>query len=190
MKKIYYIIIGVIFGFICLASFKISHAYSYKNNLMYVEDKEIMLKELNNYIDSIDNILIPTTSYTYSNILTENYDFLVRYAVNYIIDNKDIYKDNIIKKEDKKYISKEYIYEVTNKYFNITNFYIEEENILLEKVNKNFKLKIKNIEYEKDDYIKVNVLYENGVEYLYVFTYNQDNYMYLYNVEVQYESSN
>lgn len=190
MKKRYYIIIGVIFCFISLASFKISHAYSYKNNLMYVEDKEIILKELNNYIDSIDNILIPTTSYTYSNILTENYDFLVRYAVNYIIDNKDFYKDNIIKKENKEYIPKECIYEVTNKYFNITNFYIEEENVLLEKVNKIFKLKINNIKYEKDDYIKVNVLYENGVEYLYVFTYNQDNYMYLYNVEVQYESSN
>ena len=184
MKKRYYIIFGIFIYFMCLTSFRTSYAYSYKENLIYTDDKEVMIKELTNYINNIDNVLIPTTSYNYSNILIENYDFLVRYAVNYVIDNKDEYINDIIKIDNKEYISKDTVYEITNKYFNINNFYIEEDKILLEKVNKRFRLKIENINYIKEDYIKVNVLYENDVKYVYIFTYDEDNYMYLYNIEV------
>ena len=184
MKKRYYIIFGIFIYFMCLTSFRTSYAYSYKENLIYTEDKKIMEKELINYNDNIDNILIPTTSYNYSNILIENYDFLVRYAVNYIISNKNKYINDIIKVDNNEYVNKDTIYEITSKFFNIRDFYIEEDRILLEEINKKFRLKIKNINYVKDDYIKVNVLYENDVKYVYLFIYDEDNYMYLYNIEV------
>lgn len=184
MKKRYYVIFGMFIYFICLTTFRTSYAYSYKENLIYTDDKEVMTKELTNYINNIDNILIPTTSYNYSNILIENYDFLVRYAVNYVIDNKDKYINDIIKIDSNEYISKDIIYKITDKYFNVKDFYIEEDNVLLEKVSKRFRLKIDNINYIKEDYIKVNVLYENDVKYVYIFTYGEDNYMYLYNIEV------
>lgn len=190
MQKRYYVIFGIFIYFMCLTSFKTSHAYSYKKHLIYTEDKEIITKELTNYINNIDNILIPTTSYNYSDVLIENYDFLVRYAVNYVIDNKDKYISDIIKIDDNEYISKDTVYEITDKYFNIRDFYIGEDNILLEKINKEFKLKIKNIDYVKEDYIKVNVLYENNVKYVYVFTYDENNYMYLYNIGVVNEANN
>ena len=190
MQKRYYVIFGIFIYFMCLTSFKTSYAYSYKKHLIYTEDKEIITKELTNYINNIDNILIPTTSYNYSDILIENYDFLVRYAVNYVIDNKDKYISDIIKIDDNEYISKDTVYEITDKYFNIRDFYIGEDNILLEKINKEFKLKIKNIDYVKEDYIKVNVLYENNVKYVYVFTYDENNYMYLYNIGVVNEANN
>ena len=179
MKKRYYIIFGIFIYFMCLTSFKTSYTYSYKKDLTYTNDKEIMTKELINYINNIDNILIPTTSYNYSNILIENYDFLVRYAVNYVIANKDKYVSNIIKIDNDEYINRDTIYEITDKYFNIRDFYIEEDRILLEETNMKFRLKIENI-----DYIKVNVLYENNVKYVYVFTYDEEDHMYLYNIEV------
>ena len=189
MKKRYYVIFGIFIYFMCLTSFKTSYAYSYKENLIYVENKDIMIKELTNYINKIDNILILTTSYNYSDILIENYDFLVRYAVNYVVKNKDKYINNIIKIDNNEYIDKDTIYEITHKYFDIRDFYIEEDDILLEETNKEFKLKIKNIDYVKEDYIKVNVLYENNVKYVYIFTYDKDNYMYLYNIEVLNENN-
>lgn len=184
MKKRYYIIFGIFIYFMCLTSFKTSYAYSYKESLIYTEDKEVMIKELTNYIGNIDNILISTTSYNYSNVLIENYDFLVKFAVNYIIDNKDKYINDIIKVDNNEYVTKDTIYEITSKYFNIRDFYIEEDKILLEKINKRFHLDIENIDYIKEDYIKVNILYENNVKYVYVFAYDENNYMYLYNIEV------
>ena len=63
MKKRYYIIFGIFIYFICLISFKTSYAYSYKESLIYTEDKEVMTEKLTNYINNIDNILISTTSY-------------------------------------------------------------------------------------------------------------------------------
>ena len=48
-------------------------------------DSSDLETDIYNYIDMIDDILIPVSSYTMSDVLSENYDFLVLFAINYIL---------------------------------------------------------------------------------------------------------
>ena len=77
------------------------------------------------YIDLIDDSLIPTATFNMSNKLNENYDFLTIFAINFILNNEEYYKDKIL-------IGNEYIYNdyTTNKYIDIKEIYDITSNIL------------------------------------------------------------
>lgn len=184
MRKRYYIIIGIIIYICCLFSFENAYAISYSNdNIRYFNDKTVMKEELIRYIDNIDNYLIPNTSYNYSSILIENYDFLLNFSLNYIYNNKDKYYDYI---KNNNYVDKNLIYKITTKYFNINYFFIEEENLKLKDSTKKFSLKINDVSYVKEDnYVKVKVIYQNEFICNYIFICDDKNYMYVYDIEVE-----
>lgn len=161
------------------------------NTELIINEESDMKEELISYIDLIDNSLITQSSYTYSNTLSENYDFLVNFAISFILKNKEYYKDNIINgeiykyiKEDNiyetdEYVSKDKIYEITNDVFGESYFYIINEQfkdseliplLLLE--DKSFSMKIEDIIniIKKDDNYEVYVKYkDNDIIYKYTF---------------------
>lgn len=161
------------------------------NTELIINEESDMKEELISYIDLIDNSLITQSSYTYSNTLSENYDFLVNFAISFILKNKEYYKDNIINGETYKYIkedniyetdeyvSKDKIYEITNDVFGESYFYIINEQfkdseliplLLLE--DKSFSMKIEDILniIKKDDNYEVYVKYkDNDIIYKYAF---------------------
>ena len=187
MKYRYYVLILLLISIICFISFDNTYAIMHidDDKLIYNENEEIMKIEIYNYIDKIDNILIPNSSYTYSDILIENYDFLERFSVNYILSNISLYIENINIIDNIQYVKKEIIYESTKRYFNVDKFYIEDM-VILENNEKLFDLKIKNINYAIDNnFVNVDVIYENNVFYTYTFTMDSNLNMYLYNVEVK-----
>lgn len=175
MKKIYIILAITI---ILLLSFKGSFAQTEPLDL----NENNFEQKVKNYIDIIDDYLIPNTTYEISNILNENYDFLVNFSLSYINNNKDKYE--IIKKNNEEYINIDEIYKITNKifgqkYFIILNQEIDNNLIKINKKNETFKMKISNIEIKNYDvYIKYE---EINLKYIYQFKKN-DNNLVLYNV--------
>ena len=57
-----------------------------------------------NYIDLIDNSLFAMSSFSMSDTLNENYDFLIDFAISFILNNEEQYKDDIIVGEEYVYI--------------------------------------------------------------------------------------
>lgn len=162
-----------------------------KNNNNY----ELLKEEIYNYIDLIDNTLIPLVT---TDNLNNNYEFMTNFAVNFILDNYDYYKskieilDNYTYTNDynntyntNNYIDVSYIYDITYKLFNkrdylITNEYfsIIDNKVSLIRLNDyNFKMeidKILNINNE-DNNLVVEVKYKNiDLIYKYIFIINED----------------
>lgn len=91
--------------------------------------------ELLNYIDLVDNRLIPNASFSLSNKLNENYDFMTKFAISFILDNKeyyDIINGEVCKYTDEyknvyetsEYIKLDKIYEITGNVFGVEYYYI------------------------------------------------------------------
>ena len=112
---------------------KDSMAYEYNENdinLFYKEDKEELAKDIKLYIENIDDIILPNSSFNYSDKLNENFDFLVYFALEYIIENHDIYNSDIVKKEKYEYTNLDYETKQTNEYINIDTLYKITNNII------------------------------------------------------------
>ena len=158
-----------------------------------------------NYIDMIDDVLLPISSYTMSDILSNNYDFLTAFAINYILKNSDLFRQDITIMDDyvynngymnystNKYVNKEIIYMITSGVFNkrdyvIINDYLEVRNDmvpLLLLYNNDISMNISKAEVNRfnDNYI-VNVWYENNdLVYKYIFVYDDDRLI-LKNLEI------
>ncbi len=160
--------------------------------LFYKDDLTQLSHDLENYINDIDDFLIPNGSFLYSNILSENYDALVNFAMAYVINNHNLYEDSITAYEDREYISLDIIYDITYKYFGIRDFTIinrnthfKDNNIALVLYNGvMMKANIKNIKaYKEYEYVVANVVYDNGDIYKYIFR-EIDGILRIYNVEV------
>ena len=162
-------------------------------NLEYNEDRNILKNDLFNYIDLIDNSLFSMSSFNMSDTLNENYDFLMDFAISFILNNEEIYKDDIVlgneyvyidnfgnKYSTNKYVNMELIYEITNSIFGkrdyvVINNYLDIKNdlvpLLLIKDNVSF-MDIDNIidVYLFGNKYNVYVKYKDiDLEYIYVF---------------------
>lgn len=181
MKKKY------IFSFIIITSILLTLSFngSFAKTDPLTLNQENFEKNIKDYIDIIDDYLIPNTSFEISDILSENYDALVNFSLDYINDNKENYE--IIIENNKEYINVDEIYKITNKFFGQKYFVIlneEVENNLIElKKNLNeIKMIIKDIEINN---YTVCVTYENiDLKYIYEFKNNDDNLI-LYNVRCE-----
>ena len=152
--KIKYILVFFITIFLIVFALKKSYALDENTIEELIDNDEINLdiildniddtEEVYNYIDLIDDSLIPTASFNLSDKLNDNYDFLTIFAINFILNNEEYYKNDII-------IEKDYIYNdginkyVTNKYIDINKLYNITYNILGKKDY-----------YIINDYLKVN----------------------------------
>lgn len=204
------IIISVMIGIIFVSIFKNTYAYDYSNydyTLFYKEDKEELTSDIKKYIDDIDYIIYNNSDYSIYDNLSDNYNFMVNFAIDYIIMHKDNYVDRIKVLEDYSYtdvhynnkITNEYIdidtiYNITNKYFSVRDFIILNDNVniidnyisLSGTSNKKIDLEIENIDItENDNIVKAFITYKynSDVKYIYIFTI-KDNVLKLYNAEV------
>ena len=195
-KKWFYVIyitfmLIVLFNMISNSSF----AYEYKNEkytLFYKDNMNELSNDISIFLDEIDNYILPNATYMYSNVLTENYDFLCNFAISYIINNREIFNDEIKMEDNNLYVEKDLIYDITNKYFGIKDFQFINSNqlnkdglILLEEYNEVlFNNKIVSVNaYKMYQYVNADVSYENGDNYRYIFK-NNDGILKLYDVEV------
>lgn len=185
-----------------------TYAKSYdlvKTNLFFYNDINRMEDNIKNYLLSIDGLLVANSSFEYSSILSNNYDFLINFACSYVLDNQEYYVDEIKLgdsfgyrdknnniNETNKYISLDIIYEITDKYFGIRDFNVINSNV---KVMNNyislgyyeksaFMGEIEDIDIRVDDnFLVATVEYNTGNMYLYTFR-NCNNVLKIYNVEV------
>ena len=164
------------------------------------DNEEEFKKELINYIEIIDDSLISNSTFNMSSKLNENYDFLTKFAISFILDNEEyydieylneyVYKDEYGNEyKTNKYIDVDKIYEITNnvfgvEYYHILNKYLDIDNgmiplIMLEE--REFDSKIDSIvEINRhDNYIDVIVRYkDNYLDYVYKLEY-VDNRLYI-----------
>ena len=207
-KKIIIISISILLGIIIFILIK-NNSYAVDENIINIKKEKIIYNEeklnedITNIVNDISSIIIPNASYEDSDILTENYDFLTIFAINYILRNKEYYNSKIINDKEYqyeyynyKYTTFEYIdineiYNITDiffgkKYYYITNDYLKVEDnkipLLLIK-DKNIDLEIEKIKLEKNNnYINSYVKYKNN-DLIYNFIFkNKDNYLVLYNI--------
>lgn len=160
----------------------------YNNN-----DQNSFKNELYNYIDIIDDSLISNSSFVMSDKLSENYDFLTKFAISFILDNDEYYDITLMDEyvytdmygnefSTNKYIDIDKIYEITDSVFGVGYYYILNDYIdinndmvsLLELDNREFDVEIEKIvnidRYDK--YVDVVVKYmDNELEYVYRFEY-------------------
>lgn len=212
MKKYRYLLGCCILSIIiiCLIYFVTNNTYAYQYNvdnytLFYKNNKDELESDIKKYIDDIDDLLIANSSYELSDNLSENYIFLVNFAMDYIIKNYEVYKEKIIKLDKYEYVDRdlnekivddyidiEEIYNITFKYFGIKNFQIINDNVniidnyisLTDYTERRFKLKISSISISYDNNkVLANVLYDNDCKYLYTFN-NYNNVLKINNIEV------
>ena len=188
-----------------------SFAYEYQNDnytLFYKEDYNQLKEDIKIYLTNIDDYLVPNASYLYSDILTNNYDFLTNFALDYITFNKEEYQDKITRLNEytyknvnnkelitDEYIDIEEIYKITDKYFGIRKYYIINDNVnildnyisLSDYTDRVFNKEIKDITVSNEgNLIVAKVTYNNDDIYKYSFKII-DNVLKIYNVEVAYE---
>ena len=180
-----------------------SKAYEYSNNnytLFYKEDKEELEDNIKKYLQEIDNILITNTNFTQADTLIENYDYMVNFAMDYIMNNKEYYQneiqvfgDFIYEDSDKQlkitneFIKIDTIYKITDKYFGIRDFKITNPNIkiiddkisIINNSGDSFSDIIKKVEIKESD----NYITAYASNYIYTF-WKKNNVLKLYNIEV------
>lgn len=184
-----------------------SYAYSYNidNSVLFYKDNHLELEnDIRKYISNIDDYILPNSSYLYGDKLVDNYDFLVYFASDYVINNREYYSNYIKNYNECSYLNKrgidsytyDYIdinklYDITDFYFGIRDFIIINDDVC---INDNY---ISLIDYTSDIYnfeiidinivdfeddIKVVISYDNGDSYLYLFD-NVNNVLKLKNIE-------
>jgi len=210
MKKIFLILILFIISLVVGNKILgITSAYSYEINrsvLFYKEDKELLAEDIKVYLNNIDNYIIPNSSYLYSEKLVYNYDFLIRFAIDYILNNKEYYSKSIITFDECTYMNKEglqnftndyvdlnKIYEITDFYFGIDDFFVINDDVCIKNnnylslsdyTNDVFDNEIEIVTVDvRDNEVDAYVTYDNKVKYLYSFL-NDNNVLILVNVEV------
>ena len=195
MKRIF-LIIFLLFGVIfCVSNlFENSFAYSYdidNSVLFYKDNYEELGSDIKKYLSNIDDFIIPNSSYIYGDKLIDNYDFLIYFATDYIINNKEYYNEFIsyydkcvyvdnrgIDNYTYDFINIDKIYEVTDFYFGIKDFVIINDDIcikdnyisLIDYTSDSFNFEIVNVSVSGNkDMVDALVYYDNGDKYLYSF---------------------
>ena len=191
--------------FLYKGTYSIEDDVSIKKDLILEYDSVNLEEEIYNYIDMIDDVLIPTSSYVMSDVLSDNYDFLTVFAINYILKNSDLfnqdikvldnytYSDGYSNYSTNKYVNKDIIYKITDGVFNKRDYVIINDYLkingdmvpLLLLYNYEFEMTIDKLEVNKfDDNYIINVNYkDNDLVYRYVFMRSNDRLI-LKNLEV------
>lgn len=211
-KKILLITLIVISSIFTIFSiFKNTYAYDYKDydyTLFYKEDSNQLSEDIKKYISDIDYLIYNNSEFSVYDNLSDNYEFMVDFAIDYICMHKDKYKEKIVLLEPYKYIDKHHynkstneyididtIYDITNKYFGVKDFVILNKNvniinkyISLSSTTKNkIYLEIERINIiEENDKVIASIKYKNDIETNYIYTFKiNNNILKIYNVEVR-----
>lgn len=209
MKKLFYILLLVVgIGCLCAKIFSDSFAYSYdieKSVLFFHNNIDKLEKDIELYLQDIDDFIIPNSSFLYSDKLSNNYDFLVRFAIDYVIYNREYYYNDIKKLDSCFYINRDgrklstldyvnvsVVYDIVDFYFGMNNFSIINDDVCMDDryislsnyTDDNFNLEIDDVIVTVNDLdVHALVVYKGEVKYLYTFC-NENNILKIKNVEV------
>lgn len=144
------IVVGTLFltilVFLFVSLFRGSYAKiemdTIKLDLFYNSNEGVFNDEIEEFINLVDDNIIVNSSFNLSNILNENYDFLTRFVISFVLDNEEyfdiIYGDNYIYKDEyemeyttNKYISMDTLYDITNKIFGVEYYYVLDRNLVV-----------------------------------------------------------
>ena len=211
MKKYVWIFILVfVIGF-GIFLYKGTYSIDYENNdvvrnLNLKYDKDKLNNNFYNYIDLIDDSVISTSSFVMSDVLSENYDFLTVFAIDFILKHIDDYRSDIVTLDNytyndgyndyktNKYVSKDVIYGITNDVFGKKDYLIINEYLklsydmvpllLIDKTDFAMELdEIVNVLQRGNNY-EVSVKYrDNDLIYKYIFQ-QVDDRLILKNIEI------
>lgn len=211
MKVKYLLLILFIISLIGIIIYS-NKSYAYTDNydytLFYKEDNKELENNIKVYLNDIDYLIYNNSDYTSYNTLSDNYEFMVNFALDYISINKDKYKDNIVIKDNynyidrynnhlstNEYISIDTIYDITYKYFGKKDFIILNDNVniidnYISLSSNKFivpNLEINKISISKDNNIviaKIKYNNDNNTTYNFIFD-NIDGILRITNVEVE-----
>jgi len=205
------ILVLVIIVFLFVSVFRGSYANegmdTIKLDLFYNTNEQIFKDEIKNFIDLIDENIIVNSSFNLSDVLNENYDFLTRFVISFVLDNPEyfdiVYGNNYIYEDEygrryttNKYISVDALYDITNKIFGVEYYYVLDRNLV---VNEMIALvdfpdndREINMEIDNINYVDVgNGNYDVYVGYIdyefdYVYTFNiiDDNRLVISNLSI------
>lgn len=144
-KKVIFIGIGILLIILIFSKGTLSSEETIEKfnlTLEYNTDENIFKNNIYNFIDLVDDSLIPTSSFLQSSQLNENYDFLTNFAILFILNNEDKYIDKITYLDEyvyvddygnvystNKYVSVETIYEITSNVLGKDYYYIYNEQL-------------------------------------------------------------
>lgn len=188
--------------------FSTSFAYSYdidNSVLFYKDDYRELEDDISKYLSNIDNLIIANSSFVYSDKLVDNYDFLVHFALDYILNNSEYYYKDIrvldnclyidkdgIDNYTSQYIDLDIVYDITDFYFGIRDFSVINDDVcmmgdyisLSDYNGSEFNFDIVDVEVSGNiDEIKAVVSYDDNNKYLYSFV-NVNNILKINDVEV------
>ena len=187
-----------------------SYAYTdnYDYTLFYKEDYNELENNIKVYLKGVDYLIYNNSDYTTYNTLSDNYEFMVNFALDYISINKDKYNDKIVIKDNynyidrynnslstNEYISIDTIYDITYKYFGKKDFIILNDNVnvidnYISLSSNKFiipNLEINNISISKEEdkvIAKIKYVNDNNTTYNFIFN-NIDGILKITNVEVE-----
>lgn len=201
----------VIIVFLFVSIFRGSYANeemdTIKLDLFYNTNEEIFKDEIKNFIDLIDENIIVNSSFNLSDVLNENYDFLTRFVISFVLDNQEyfdiVYGNNYIYEDEygrrfttNKYISVDTLYDITNKIFGVEYYYVLDRNLVVNEMvvlvdfpdnDREINMEIDNINYvdvgngNYDVYVGY-IDYE--FDYVYTFNIIDDNRLVISNLSI------
>ena len=211
MKVKYLLLILFIISLIGIIIYS-NKSYAYTDNydytLFYKEDNKELENNIKVYLNDIDYLIYNNSDYTTYNTLSDNYEFMVNFALDYISINKDKYNDKIVIKDNynyidrynnslstNEYISIDTIYDITYKYFGKKDFIILNDNVnvidnYISLSSNKFiipNLEINNISISKEEdkvIAKIKYVNDNNTTYNFIFN-NIDGILKITNVEVE-----
>ena len=139
MKKYVWLVIVVFVIGIGILLYKGTYSMEEEDisvKLVLKYDSDNLENKIYDYIDMIDDEIIPMSSFVMSDVLSDNYDFLTVFAIDFILKHIDYYSDKITILDDytyddgymtyttSKYVSKDVIYKITDDVFNKKDYLI------------------------------------------------------------------
>lgn len=199
---------GLLIGIIIIKNSNDSFAYSYlldKSVLFYKEDVNELKSDICDYLEELDDIIIPNSSFLYSDVLGDNYDFLVNFAIDYVLHHKEAYQDEIKTMDfysyydrdgnflkTNQYVAVDVIYEITDRFFGIRDFVMIHDNAVIrdgylslsDYSKDDFNLEIQDVSIQiVDNMVLARVSYAGHFQYVYTFS-NVNKILKIRNVEV------
>lgn len=207
MKLKAFIFFLIIIFFLVVMLINNTFAYHYESGsdvLFYKENNKEMSDDIEKYLKKMDKLFIINAKFEDAEILRDNYNYMVNFALSYILSQKEKYQESIKirdlfsyydveykKRETNQYIPLEILYQVTDNFFGVRDFVIMNDNVniidddisLIEYNSTDFLNVMRKVTVtEKNGYVYADVKYDYG-EYVFVF-YKKNNVLKLYNIEV------
>ena len=206
MKRIIlFVVMILLFCFYFVFQNTVAYDYFSDNyTLFYKDNKNELEKDIKKYLEKNGDILITNSEFGDFDVLSNNYSYMVNFALDYILkyseryldkftvlDNYRYYDCHYQMKNTNQYISLDYVYDITDRFFGMRDFKIINNNIslvdnyvpVINYCDDSFLNSLLDVTIEEEaGFIKAYAKYDYG-KYLFVF-FVKNNVLKIYNIEV------